>query len=37
MVDGLHIHIRNRMMKPLPRASSGARRGLCGGTLEGII
>jgi hypothetical protein len=28
MVDGINIHIQNRMMKPLPIALSGLGKGL---------
>jgi hypothetical protein len=40
MVDGLHIHIQNRMMKPLATALSGVGReskgGDCGGNLTNV-
>jgi hypothetical protein len=37
MVDGLHIHIRNRTMKPLAIALSGVGRGLQGEEMVGVI
>jgi hypothetical protein len=36
MVDGFHIHIRNRKMKPLAIALSGAWWGISGGH-DGVI
>jgi hypothetical protein len=40
MVNGLHIHIQNRTMKPPAITSSGAGRGLkkgdCGGDLTNV-